>query len=33
MIKARANPRVDVTEDLFKKNLVNFDSADINSAQ
>ena len=29
MIKARANPKVDICEKLFKSKLGNFDSADI----
>ena len=33
MIKARTNPRVDLTEELFKKKIVDFDSADIGTAQ
>ncbi len=32
MIKVRNNPRVDITEQVFKKKLANFDSADINYA-
>ncbi len=33
MIKARRNSRVDITEDLFRKKIVDFDSADIATAQ
>lgn len=29
MIKVRANPRVDICENIFKNKLGNFDSADI----
>ena len=33
MIKVRNNPRVDKTEQIFKKRLGNFDSADIGHAK